>query len=244
MSAASSGHLEIAELLISAGASVHMASSSGWTPLLHAGMSGHVAMAELLLRYGANAQATDRDGYNATDLARAHRSGAVAQGFRNLGIRDHYMLHGALWDEYRGSFDFFISYAHRAFSRDADLLRAEFLRKEKTVFVDRYVLTLEPGTTVDTEHLKQALAGPLSGTKLTIFFEMPNDRGFEYLPNGKKGINWQYFELLNSRAVVLVSPSDRCYQDLALIPGEHLKTGSRMPFTDYAELSDLLISRL
>ena len=53
MAAAANGHREVAELLLAAGADVHVRNIDGWTALTFAAAAGHAAIIELLLLHGA-----------------------------------------------------------------------------------------------------------------------------------------------------------------------------------------------
>jgi hypothetical protein len=61
--AAHTGAVAEATLLLSAGASVHVVNSIGCTPLHHAAASGYAGMVTLLLAAGARPNACDRDGH-------------------------------------------------------------------------------------------------------------------------------------------------------------------------------------
>lgn len=78
-SAAASGNLEIAGLLLENGADANARQQSGFTPLHSAAQNGQVEMAKLLLEHGADIQAVNEAGQNALAIAEANdRSEMVA----------------------------------------------------------------------------------------------------------------------------------------------------------------------
>jgi Ankyrin repeats (3 copies) len=244
MTACEGGHLEVARALVEAGAGIDKASTSGWTPLLHAGMGGHAGLAKFLLERGANGDARDCDGYTATDLARRRFGGMVAQGFRNLGITDLYVLDDAFKEEAGGElpYDVFVSYQHERFAKDADELRDLLIRQRKRVFVDRFELRLDPASPTNDEIVKWKLANALRNTSLTIFFEMFWEANDRRPKDSDARLNWQYFELLNSRRAVLVSTERKFCEELVMIPGEPLRTGDEAAkYDSYAELVEWLM---
>jgi ankyrin repeat protein len=60
--AASTGHPDLVQVLLTAGANIEVATASGITPLGAAAAAGHVEVAQLLLSAGANIAATDAAG--------------------------------------------------------------------------------------------------------------------------------------------------------------------------------------
>eukprot|EP00455_Lapot_gusevi_P000497 TRINITY_DN10229_c0_g1_i3.p1 TRINITY_DN10229_c0_g1~~TRINITY_DN10229_c0_g1_i3.p1 ORF type:complete len:166 (+),score=10.84 TRINITY_DN10229_c0_g1_i3:78-575(+) len=75
--AASSGHLEICELLLQHGASVN-AAECGATPLHRAAFRGHTQVCALLLRHGADPNLPDLSTDHRTPLHKAASQGHVA----------------------------------------------------------------------------------------------------------------------------------------------------------------------
>ena len=57
------GHVEIVQLLLSAGADKDKADNNGWTPLIWAAGGGHVEIVRLLLAAGADKDKADKDGW-------------------------------------------------------------------------------------------------------------------------------------------------------------------------------------
>ncbi|KAL5258680.1 hypothetical protein ACHWQZ_G009221 [Mnemiopsis leidyi] len=73
--AAQNNHPEIAEFLISKGASVDALKQGDWTPLMLAAEKQNLEIVELLVKYGADVTLTNKDGWNAFHIAA--RSGKV-----------------------------------------------------------------------------------------------------------------------------------------------------------------------
>jgi ankyrin repeat protein len=69
-SAAAGRHLEIARLLVDAGADVNARSGEGFTPLHSAAQNGQAELVRLLLNYGADPHAAADGGKTPADLAR------------------------------------------------------------------------------------------------------------------------------------------------------------------------------
>jgi ankyrin repeat protein len=69
-SAASSGQIEAARLLLSRGAPIDAPTSFGWTPLMCAAWEEHIDIVRLLIDHGAAVAAIDTDGKTAADWAR------------------------------------------------------------------------------------------------------------------------------------------------------------------------------
>jgi len=243
MNASESGHLEVSKELINAGAGINKSSKSGWTPLIHAGMGGHVSIAELLLNNGANPDARDCDGYNTTDWARKRNDGMVAQGFRNLGITDHYSLDSTLIvkSELSQAYDVFVSYKQMHYKNDSEDIRNILIQQEKKIFVDRYELELDDEAPLDNEIIKWKLKQALLNTSLTIFFEIFWDGSHGEPRYSDNHLDWQYFELLNSRRAVLVSPERRVCEPLVMVPGEKLRTDEGFAYDSYSFLCEQLL---
>jgi ankyrin repeat protein len=70
--AAHNNHLDIAQLLIEAGANVNARDRAGGTPLQSAAGSGHLGMVQLLIASGADVYVRDAMGRTAEDLALAN----------------------------------------------------------------------------------------------------------------------------------------------------------------------------
>jgi ankyrin repeat protein len=243
MSACECGNIEIVKILISAGADLNKASSSGMTPLIYAGMSGDSFIAEILLKHGANPSTRDSSGYNATDWARKKYDGMVAQGFRNLGITDFYDLDCDLQikSDSDKAYDVFVSYKHLHFTIDADEIRNSFIQLKKNVFVDRYELSLNNQKQLNDEVLKWKLKNALDKTSLTIFFEIFWDGSHGEPKYSSQHLNWQYFELLNSNNAVLLSPERNKCQPLIMSHGKRLKTAKGFKYDNYSDLSRKLV---
>lgn len=243
MSACESGHLEVVLELINAGAGINRTCKSGCTPLIHAGMGGHLSIAKILLGNGANPGDRDCNGYNATDWARKKHDGMVAQGFRELGIADHYNLDSRSRIELVSTqmYDVFVSYKHIHYLNDSDEILRIFSEQEKKVFVDRYELKLDGDTLIDDETVKWKLKQALLNTSLTIFFEIFWDGSHGEPRYSDDRLDWQYFELLNSRRAVLVSPERKVCQQLVMVPGEKLRMNEGFAYKNYSGLCERLL---
>jgi ankyrin repeat protein len=77
--------LQIAGILLAAGASANVAQQGGWTPLHQAAAHGQTALVELLLEHGADAAARSDDGQTALDLARRGAHGETARRLQQGG---------------------------------------------------------------------------------------------------------------------------------------------------------------
>lgn len=245
MSACESGHLEVVKELINSGAGISRSSNSGWTPLIHAGMGGHASIAKVLLENGANPGDRDCDGYNATDWARIKHDGMLAQGFRELGITDHYNLDNTLRMEsgLTQKYDVFVSYKQIHYLSDSDVIRKIFMQHEKKVFLDRYELNLDSDTLLDNEIVKWKLKRALMNTSLTIFFEKFWDGTHGEPRYSDRRLDWQYFELLNSRRAVLISPDKKVCEPLVMVPGEILRTNEGFVYKNYSALCEQLLRK-
>ncbi|MEA5077794.1 MAG: ankyrin repeat domain-containing protein [Anaerolineaceae bacterium] len=71
-SAAASGNVEIAGLLLENGANANSRQQGGFTPLHSAAQNGQIEMALLLLEHGADAKAVNEAGVNALGLAESN----------------------------------------------------------------------------------------------------------------------------------------------------------------------------
>ncbi len=69
MHAARSGHTEIADILLSHGATINLPANGGWTPLMSAVLAGHKTMVELLISRGAEIDRGKQDGWTALMIA-------------------------------------------------------------------------------------------------------------------------------------------------------------------------------
>lgn len=76
--AAAKGYVEIARVLLEAGAAVDMQGAGGWTPLHRAAKLGHEEMTMLLLEWGADVHAQGIQGW--TPLLRAAMAGQATTG--------------------------------------------------------------------------------------------------------------------------------------------------------------------
>jgi ankyrin repeat protein len=82
LSAAGSGCLDVAQLLIDRGANVNAKDGDGWTPLIKAAQAGHAEMVQLLLDHGADMRAADNDGRTAWMLAAVGGHNDIADIFK------------------------------------------------------------------------------------------------------------------------------------------------------------------
>jgi ankyrin repeat protein len=80
-SAAAGQHLEVAKLLLEAGAEVDAVQEGGFTPLMSAAQNGQVEMMSLLLDHGADRTKQTPDGRSAYSFADGHINPAVAALF-------------------------------------------------------------------------------------------------------------------------------------------------------------------
>ena len=72
---ATNGNLEIANLLLDAGANIDVADKDGWTPLMVAASHGYSDYCGLLQARGANPNLKNKDGQTALDIAKAVKEG-------------------------------------------------------------------------------------------------------------------------------------------------------------------------
>ncbi len=80
-SAAAGQHLEIARMLLDAGAQIDAVQEGGFTPLMSAAQNGQVEMVRLLLERGADRTRQTEDGRSAYNFADNHSDPAVAALF-------------------------------------------------------------------------------------------------------------------------------------------------------------------
>jgi uncharacterized protein len=78
--AAETGHKEVMDLLIDAGAGINAPDAKGNTPLIIAVRHNQVATVNFLLERGANINATNNDGQSALMLAVTHRNSSGTRG--------------------------------------------------------------------------------------------------------------------------------------------------------------------
>ena len=83
--AAGNGNLQIAAILIKAGANVNLKDKLGNTALHYATDRSQVEMADLLLDVGAAVDAENRNGMTPLMIAAAHGQGALVQALLNKG---------------------------------------------------------------------------------------------------------------------------------------------------------------
>jgi ankyrin repeat protein len=83
--AAYHGHKDIVELLVAAGASVHVVDGSGETPLHKASSEGHRDVVELLITNGAQIDAEAKDGCTSLYLAAWNQHKEIAQFLLDCG---------------------------------------------------------------------------------------------------------------------------------------------------------------
>lgn len=82
LSAAGTGCVEVAQLLIERGADVNAKDHDGWTPLIKAAQAGHTEMVQLLLDHGADMRAADNDGRTAWMFAAVGGHNDIADIFK------------------------------------------------------------------------------------------------------------------------------------------------------------------
>ena len=83
--AASKGHVEVVQLLLSAGADKDKAANDGWTPLIEAANEGHVETVRLLLAAGANKNMVTSDGNTALSRATSEGHQEIVQLLQPAG---------------------------------------------------------------------------------------------------------------------------------------------------------------
>ncbi len=76
--------LEVARLLIAAGADVNQANDDGLTPLMSAVGFDNTALVKLLLSAGADSKPHDKSGRTALDFAKHNRSDEIIQMLRSV----------------------------------------------------------------------------------------------------------------------------------------------------------------
>jgi ankyrin repeat protein len=82
LSAAGTGCVDVARLLIERGANVNAKDHDGWTPLMKAAQAGHTEMVELLLEHGADMSVADENGRTAWMLAAVGGHSDIADVFK------------------------------------------------------------------------------------------------------------------------------------------------------------------
>jgi hypothetical protein len=207
MAAAEAGRSATVDLLIAHGADVNASSSSGWSPLHHAAWSDHPEIAKTLIDHGADPLHVDEAGRNATDHARVMFDPVYAQIYRNLGIPDAYSPEDAEddWEPQR-EFDYFISYRHGRFAGLAEQLARRMSELGLRPFIDQKDLGISLGAASSRAVLKSRLAKAVQRSRCLVFFETYLDPpGEEARGDRPSGFEWQFFELLNARAALLVS---------------------------------------
>ncbi len=85
--ASAKGHLEVAEFLISNGATVDALSLNNTTPLMMAVQSGNEQLLKLLLDKGANLQLRNTQGLSAIDIADIYDKPWVGDGLRSRWLK-------------------------------------------------------------------------------------------------------------------------------------------------------------
>jgi hypothetical protein len=98
MLASSEGHLEVAKILLGAGADVNYALQHGQTALMVAAYEGRVGVVRLLLERGADATRS-ACGMTAMGLALAKKHAAVVSVFEGRNLYDYYVSSGKMDDE-------------------------------------------------------------------------------------------------------------------------------------------------
>ena len=82
LSAAGTGCIDVARLLLERGANVNAKDHDGWTPLIKAAQAGHTEMVQLLMDHGADMTAADSDGRTAWMFAAMGGHNDIAEIFK------------------------------------------------------------------------------------------------------------------------------------------------------------------
>ena len=82
LSAAGTGCVAVAQLLLERGADVNARDHDGWTPLIKAAQAGHTEMVQLLMDHGADMTIADSDGQTAWMLAAVGGHNDIAEIFK------------------------------------------------------------------------------------------------------------------------------------------------------------------
>ena len=82
LSAAGTGCIDVAQLLLERGADVNAKDHDGWTPLIKAAQAGHTEMVQLLMDHGADPTIADNDGRTAWMLAAVGGHNDIAEIFK------------------------------------------------------------------------------------------------------------------------------------------------------------------
>jgi hypothetical protein len=100
------------------------------------------------------------------------------------------------------------------------------------------------GSKLDDEDLKVILSRVLKTVTLTIFFELYWDGTHGEPELNFDRINWQMFELLNSRRAIMISHERKLCQWLVMIPGRKLDTEGGFAFDDYPSLAAFILANI
>ncbi len=90
---ASSGHLEVVQLLLDKGADISVANAGGWTPLNSAANSGHLEVVQLLLDKGADYNAQSESYGNTLHVASHKGHVKIAEMLSNKAADFSYKDH-------------------------------------------------------------------------------------------------------------------------------------------------------
>lgn len=217
--AAMRGDVEIAKLLISKRASIHVTTASGWTPLHCAVIGGKKETVLLMLAMGVDPAAVDKNGETALDMAKSHGKFDIAAVIRGEEVEDRYSVPQE-WSHLvaPSRYDFFISYRHKLAAGPARALAADLRHAGCTVYFDADTISFSSSSLVTNENpLKREIFIAVRSSDVMLFFESMLEA--EIIPSTHKSqtaFSWTMFEKTYANRVEYMGsgPADKAKVEL------------------------------